>query len=347
MRDLNHASYGGAVITWCMYLLDVGSLNATVFRMQSTVPGCSMSLTLYSRMTPPVSRAGMCLFGVGCVPGGPDTAMMYSIFRQSQAQVYSAHSGKLRARIAHSNEQTGDLVCQIREDVIKKTVTLETFVSQLRDVVQLSSARTMYAMSEEDIAEKNRLTNDVLMNFEQQLRINYKAYERERQQNVLIAKLNYEQQLHIHDVNKECLNISNQRKEIVEKEMGLDVKVSQIKDTLKELQGKQPGTTMPKLTQVLSPLDTTTIMETLVKLRDALKDATCQNAYSVMQNNELYLHNSCMTPAQKAAIKKAQAEQTTIYRQQRENRHCIIAVGLKRVGPLLLLGSSSAALWAA
>jgi hypothetical protein len=176
----------------------------------------------------------------GLVPGGPETAMMYSIFRQNQSQEYSAQSGKLRALIAHSNEQTGDLVCQIREDMIKKTMTLETFVQQLRNVVQVPSARTIYAMTEEGIAEKNRLslTDEVLQHFEHQLKLDYKAYERERQQNALIAKLNYEQQLHIHDVNKECLNISNQQKEIVEKAMGLDVqlKVSQIKDTLKELQ---------------------------------------------------------------------------------------------------------------
>ena len=265
-------------------------------------------------------------------PGGPETAMMYSIFRQSQSQEYSAQSGKLRSLIAHSNEQTGDQVCQIREDMIQKTMTLESFVQQLRDVVQLPSARTIFAMTEEDIAEKNRLTDEVLQHFEHQLKLDYKAYERERQQNVLIAKLNYEQQLHIHDVNKECLNISNQRKEIVEKAMGLDVqlKVSQIKDTLKELQGNLAHQCQ-ELTQVLSPLDTNTIMETLVKLRDALKDATYQNAYLVMQNNELYLHNSFMTPAQKAAIKKAQAEQAPIYRQQREDPHYIITVGKGKV----------------
>ena len=50
-----------------------------------------------------------------------------------------------------------------------------------------------------------------------------------------------------------------------------------------------------------------------------------------MQNNELYLHNSFMTPAQKAAIKKAQAEQTPIYRQQREDPHYIITVGQGKV----------------
>jgi hypothetical protein len=85
---------------------------------------------------------------------------MYSIFRQNQTQEYTASSDKLRALIAHSNEQTGQLVCQIREDMTRKTVTLENFVSQLGEVVQLPSARTIYTMTEEDIADKNRLIVD-------------------------------------------------------------------------------------------------------------------------------------------------------------------------------------------
>jgi hypothetical protein len=215
----------------------IGSYHGQVFMPQHflekfMLPTMQLKMILEEKGDQPSEEWGL-------IPGGPETAMMYSIFRQSQVQENTAGSGKLRALIAHSNEQTGQLVCQIREDMIKKTVTLQNFVSQLRDVVQLPPARTIYAMTEENIAEKNRLTNDVLKNFEQQLKIDYKADEREKQQNVLISKLNYEQQLHIHDINKECLNISNQRKAIVEKAMGLDVqlKVSQIKDTLKELQG--------------------------------------------------------------------------------------------------------------
>ncbi len=51
---------------------------------------------------------------------------------------------------------------------------------------------------------------------------------------MLIAKLNYEQQLHILDANSQYLELSNQRQEIVERTVGLDlqVKVSQIKNTL-------------------------------------------------------------------------------------------------------------------
>ncbi len=94
--------------------------------------------------------------------------------------------------------------------------------------------QTLCRMKKEDIEERNQLINSVLANFEQQLKRDYKAYERERHQNVLIAKLNYEQQLHILDANSQYLELSNQQQEIVEKTAGLDVqvKVSQIKDNL-------------------------------------------------------------------------------------------------------------------
>ncbi len=59
----------------------------------------------------------------------------------------------------------------------RKIVTSETFLSQLREVVQLPSARSTYAMTEKDIADKIRLIDDVSKNFEQQLKIDYKAYE--------------------------------------------------------------------------------------------------------------------------------------------------------------------------
>ena len=101
-------------------------------------------------------------------------------------------------------------------------------------------------MQSEDIEERNQLINSVLTNFEQQLKRDYQAYERERHQNVLFAKLNYEQQLHILDANSQYLELSTQQQEIVEKTAGLDVqvKVSQIKDNLKSLQEEMAQ--MPK-----------------------------------------------------------------------------------------------------
>jgi hypothetical protein len=93
-------------------------------------------------------------------------------------------------------------------------------------------------MTTEEITDKNQLVNQILTNFEGQLKRDYKSFERERQQNVLVTKLNYEQQLHIHDRNLESFGVASQRQELINKTMGLGVrlKVSQLKDTLKDLQ---------------------------------------------------------------------------------------------------------------
>ncbi len=64
--------------------------------------------------------------------------------------------------------------------------------------------------------------NEILTNFEeQQLKRDYKSFERTRQQNVLVTRLNYEQQLHIHDLNFESFNVANQRQELVDKALRL------------------------------------------------------------------------------------------------------------------------------
>jgi hypothetical protein len=118
------------------------------------------------------------------------------------------------------------------------------------------------------------------------------------------------------------LKISNQRQEIIEKTSGLDVqiKVSQIKDTLIALQ-EELAQQCQNLKQVLGPLDATRVMETLAKLRDALKDAAYQNAHLVMTNNELTLENSFMTPNQKREIQRIKAEQSPLYMNQRVTPH--------------------------
>jgi hypothetical protein len=182
----------------------------------------------------------------------------------------------------HSDDETSSLVKDITEIMKEKAISLETYTNQLRDITRLPSMQTLCRMKPEDIEDRNELINSVLSNFEQQLKRDYKAYERERHQNVLIAKLNYEQQLHILDANTQYLELSSQRQEIVEKTAGLDVQVevSRIKDNLQSLQ-EEMAKQCRNLTSVLGPLDTTHLMNTMKKLRDALKDATYQNAYLV------------------------------------------------------------------
>ncbi len=235
---------------------------------------------------------------------------------------------KLRSLITHSVTDTSHLVKEITEDRKAKEKSLEMYTNQLREVTTVPSIQTICRMTAQDVTEKNQLISSLLSNFEQQLKTDYKAYELERHQNVLIAKLNYEQQLHIIDSNRQYLELSNQRKQIVNKTAGLDVqvKVSAIKDNLKSLQ-EEMAQQCRDLSSVLGSLDTSTthLMETMKRLRDALQDVTYQNAYLVMNINELTLENSFMTPVQKTTIKKIKAEQSHHYMQQRITPHYIEA----------------------
>jgi hypothetical protein len=69
---------------------------------------------------------------------------------------------KLKAPIAHAEVLTPQLIDQIGQNIKGKTRSLEIYVTQLREVAQLPPLRTLYSMSAEDIADKNRLINDVL-----------------------------------------------------------------------------------------------------------------------------------------------------------------------------------------
>jgi hypothetical protein len=143
-------------------------------------------------------------------PGGQETALLYSLFRHTKDTKDVEDLDKLRALIAHANEQTPQQVLQVRENMMSKTIYLESFVHQLRDATLLPPTRVIYQMTPSEINDKNQLIDDVLTNFEAQLKRDYKSFESARQQNVLITKLNYEQQLHIHDLNLESFNVSNQ-----------------------------------------------------------------------------------------------------------------------------------------
>ncbi len=157
------------------------------------------------------------------LPGGPETVIMYSLYHQTKQTKSSTQDNELRSLITHSDDDTSQLVKEITESMKAKEMSLETYTNQLREVTRLPSVQTLCRMKAEDVTEKNKLISSVLANFEQQLKRDYKAYERARRQNVLIAKLNYEQQLHIVDANSQYLELSNQRQEIVERTAGLDV----------------------------------------------------------------------------------------------------------------------------
>ena len=258
------------------------------------------------------------------LPGGPETAIMYALYHQAKSTQATTLDSRLRSLITHSHTDTDKLVKDITENMMAKEKSLEHFTNQLREVTTLPTVQTICRMNADDVKEKNQLISSVLTNFEQQLKRDYKAYERERHQNVLIAKLNYEQQLHLIDANRKHVELSEQKRQIIEEAIGLDVqfKVATIKDSLNSLQ-EELAQQCRDLSLVLGPINTPHLMETMKRMKHALEDVTFQNAYLVLNNNELTLENSYLTPVQRSTIDKIRADRTRYYTQQRVTPHYI------------------------
>ena len=128
------------------------------------------------------------------------------------------------------------------------------------------------------------------------------------------------------DANRKHLELSDQKRQIIEDAVGLGVqaKVAKINDSLKALQ-EELAQQCRDLSLVLGPINTPHLMETMKRMKHALEDLTFQNAYLVLNNNELTLENSYMTPVQKSTIDKIRADRTRYYTQQRVTPHYIEA----------------------
>jgi hypothetical protein len=90
------------------------------------------------------------------LPGGPETAMMYALYHRARQKTSSATDTLLRSLISHSDDNTSQLVSQITENMKGKEMSLETYITQLREVTRrLLSVRTLCRMKVEDVSEKN------------------------------------------------------------------------------------------------------------------------------------------------------------------------------------------------
>jgi hypothetical protein len=112
------------------------------------------------------------------LPGGPEPAIMYALYHQAKTTQATTLDSKLRSLITHSHTDTDKLVKDITENMMAKEKSLEYFTNQLRELTTLPTLQTICRMTADDVKEKNQLISSVLTNFEQQLKRDYKAYER-------------------------------------------------------------------------------------------------------------------------------------------------------------------------
>jgi hypothetical protein len=88
------------------------------------------------------------------LPGGPETAIMYSLYHQTRATQATTLDNKLRSLVTHSVTDTSQLVTEITENMKVKEKSLEIYTNQLREVTTLPSLQTICRMTAQDVTEK-------------------------------------------------------------------------------------------------------------------------------------------------------------------------------------------------
>jgi hypothetical protein len=66
------------------------------------------------------------------------------------------------------------------------------FGAQLRSVAKLPDQRTLFGMTDNEIEDKNKSLDMFLSHYEAQLRRDYQAFMFAKEQNAILAKLNYD-----------------------------------------------------------------------------------------------------------------------------------------------------------
>jgi hypothetical protein len=73
------------------------------------------------------------------LPGGPETAIMYSLYHQTTYTQATTLDNKLRSLVTHSDTDTSQLVKEITDSMKAKEKSLETYTTQLKEVTTLPS----------------------------------------------------------------------------------------------------------------------------------------------------------------------------------------------------------------
>jgi hypothetical protein len=152
-----------------------------------------------------------------------------------------------------------------------------------------------------------------------------------REQNALVGRLNWEQQLHICELNERYLRLLDEKSELVRRNNQpiyesvniLSVTMALLEESLKERDEFMPKT--------LTPLDFKEVMNTMAKLRSALRDINLSNAHLVARNNALNLELSFMPRKMREHLEQAKRSHSTVMANQRTDPHHLIPDGTKYV----------------
>ena len=264
------------------------------------------------------------------LPGGVETAMLFAIFDQSVMDLNRpvsenlAENAALRAMVSYTGDDSLHQFSLLKEGKRGLTKGLVSALQQLNKVTQLPAERELWTMREADIQGRKDDIAEAITQYEDHIKRDHANMQLLREQITLMAHLNWEQQVHICDLNERYLRLVEERNQIAQlSDKPIYDSVDVIVNTMKTLQ-ESLNQRLEKMSNILTPVDMTKIMTSMTKLKSALSEVTIRNAQLVMRNNELIHELSFMPPAMREKIVQAKNGHSRFFSEQRTNPHYLV-----------------------
>jgi hypothetical protein len=274
----------------------------------------------------------------GNLPGGIETAIMFAFFDDSVMDYTNTigdnltENAMIRAMVNHAKNDTLDHCTFMKEGRSGLHRDTTAALRQLENVSKLPRQEELWDMKDPEIESRNEEIAEAMKQYEAHTWRDHDDLLMLREQASLLANLVWEQQIQICNLNDKYLRILEERKNLV------DVSHKPVYDSVDLI--NEAITTLHKrmldvqktldqrhdtMSQLLTPVDTVKIMNTMWKLKEALCEvATARNAELARRNNQLTIELSYMPPKMHDMIMQAKRSHSNIYSNQRTDPHYLV-----------------------
>ena len=267
------------------------------------------------------------------LPGGMEAAMLASIFDQSVMDFTKPNNGNLannralRAMVWHTKDDNAHQFLPMEEGGRNLAKGLTSTLQKLKQVAQLPNEQVLLSWEDGDIGLYHEEIAEAIAQYESHVRRDHDNMILLREQNAILARLVWEQQIQICDLNERYLHVAEEKSKLVQTEdktivdnmFDITTLMMSLKDSLQQRQ--------QKVDEISSPIDLSKIATTINKLKSALLDIDVTNTSLVKKNNSLVVELSFMPEGMREKIRGAPIKRDN----QRTDPHYLVPDGNKFV----------------
>ena len=204
---------------------------------------------------------------------------------------------------------------------------LTSTLQKLKQVAQLPNEQVLLSWEDGDIGLYHEEIAEAIAQYESHVRRDHANMILLREQNAILARLVWEQQIQICDLNERYLHVAEENTKLVQTEdatildgmIAITSDMMNLRDTLMQRQ--------QKLDEISSPIELSKIATTINKLKSALLDIDVTNTSLVKKINSLVLELSFMPEGMREKIRGAPVKREN----QRADPHYLVPDGNKFV----------------